>query len=612
MAAATVQGRKARTKSGAVSPCAMAREGRDSKSMKRVSLTALLAILLISSSRGLLAGAGADPPRPNPAAAPDFGPNVLIFDPSMSDIQSRIDAVFSQQERSQFGSNHYAYLFKPGRYDLDVQVGFYMQVLGLGRSPDDVAITGAVRSKARWMANNNATCNFWRCVENLSVTPTQDRNINVWAVSQATALRRVHVKGALNLWDGGWSSGGFIADCQIDGQVNSGSQQQWFSRNAAWGSWKGGSWNMVFLGTVNPPSGTWPEAPYTVIDKTPLIREKPYLFIDEGGHYFVMVPSLETNGTQGTTWSSGTTPGTPIPIDRFHLARPGADNAASLNAALSQGKNLFFTPGIYHLEHSIRVERPGTVVLGLGYPTLQPTNGTPALVVSDVDGVKLGGVLIEAGASNSPTLLQVGEPGSSRSHAADPVCLYDIFCRAGGALAGKATCFATIHCNDVVGDNFWLWRADHGRGAGWTSNPNKHGLIVNGNNVTLYGLFVEHCQEYQTVWNGNGGRVYFYQSEMPYDPPSQDAWRHGAVNGYASYKVGDAVTTHEAWGLGVYCVFHAAPVVAENAIETPAAPGIKMHHMVTIRLAGQRGSGINHVINGTGAAVISTRKAIVD
>ncbi len=170
----------------------------------------------------------------------------------------------------------------------------------------------------------------------------------------------------------------------------------------------------------------------------------------------------------------------------------------------------------------------------------------------------------------------------------------------------------TLNSHDVVGDNFWLWRADHGRGAGWTSNPNKHGLVVNGDNVTLYGLFVEHAQEYQTVWNGNGGRVYFYQSEMPYDPPSQEAWTHGEVNGYASYKVADAVTTHEAWGLGVYCVFYAAPVVAENAIETPAAPGVKMHHMVTIRLSGRPNSGINHVISGTGDAVITTRKAIVN
>jgi hypothetical protein len=571
--------------------------------MKSIPLISLIALLAMAHPGVFVHGA---------AAAPDFGPNVLIFDPSMTNIQSQIDAVFSKQERSQFGSNRYAYLFKPGKYELDVQMGFYMQVLGLGRSPDEVTITGAVRSKARWMANSNATCNFWRCAENLSVVPTQDRNINIWAVSQATALRRVHVRGALNLWDGGWSSGGFIADCKIDGQVNSGSQQQWFSRNAEWGSWKGGSWNMVFVGTVEPPAGHWPESPYTVIEKTPVIREKPYLFIDERGDYFVMVPALATTGTRGTTWSAGPTSGTPVPMDQFYLAHPGADNAAGINAALSQGKNLLFTPGLYHLENSIRVTRRGAIVLGLGYPTLQPVNGTPALVLSDVDGVKVGGLLIEAGAVNSETLLQVGDAGSPVSHAADPVFLWDIFCRAGGAQAGKTTCMVTLNCNDVVGDNFWLWRADHGRGAGWTSNPNKNGLIVNGNNVTLYGLFVEHSQEYQTIWNGNGGRVYFYQSEMPYDPPSQEAWQHGGVKGYASYKVGEAVTTHEAWGLGVYCVFYAAPVVAETAIETPTAPGVQMHHMVTIRLSGQRNSGINHVINGAGAPVVTTRKATVD
>src|SRR5262245_16897633 len=120
------------------------------------------------------------------AAEPDFGSNVLIFDPSMRDVQQRIDAIFAKQEANQFGAERFAYLFKPGKYDLDVQVGFYTHVAGLGTSPDDVDITGAVRSKARWMRNNNATCNFWRCAENLSVTPAQDSNINIWAVSQGT------------------------------------------------------------------------------------------------------------------------------------------------------------------------------------------------------------------------------------------------------------------------------------------------------------------------------------------------------------------------------------------------------------------------------------------
>jgi hypothetical protein len=550
------------------------------------------------------------------SSAPDFGPNVLIYDPSITDIQPRIEAIFAKQEAAQFGPDRYAYLFKPGKYDLDVQVGFYTHVAGLGRWPDDVAITGAVRSKARWMRNNNATCNFWRCAENLSVTPTLDENVNVWAVSQATALRRVHVRGNLHLWDGGWSSGGFMADSKIDGHVNSGSQQQWFSRNTDWGERRGGNWNMVFVGTTNPPEGAWPERPYTTIDRTPVIREKPYLFIDDSNRYFVMVPQLARDGSKGTTWSSPIADtadsGTAIPIDQFHIARPDKDTAASINAALARGRHLLFTPGIYRLDAAIRVTRPGTIVLGLGYPTLVPDNGTPAMVVSDVDGVQLCGLLLEANTTESPVLLQIGEPDSHASHAADPIFLFDIFCRAGGAVAGKVDCMLKINSNHVVGDNFWLWRADHGEGAKWDVNKNRNGLVVNGDDVTIYGLFVEHQQEYQTIWNGNGGRVYFYQSEMPYDPPNQEAWMHDGVRGYASYKVADAVMSHEAWGLGVYCVFKDAPVIADTAIEAPTTPGVKLHHMITIRLSGKPGSGINHVINSDGDAVIDKRKAMVN
>jgi hypothetical protein len=369
---------------------------------------------------------------------------------------------------------------------------------------------------------------------------------------------------------------------------------------------------MVFVGVVNPPAGAWPNPPYTVITQTPLIREKPYLFIDGDGHYFVMVPNLETNGTRGITWTNGTTPGTPLPMNQFYLAHAEADNATSINTALKQGKNLLLTPGIYHLENSIQVSRPNTVVLGLGYPTLVPDQGTPAMVVSDVDGVKVGGILFQAGTNNSPTLLQVGTPGSLASHAADPLFFYDIFCRVGGAAVGNATDMVTINCNNVVGDNFWLWRADHGQGVGWDLNKNVTGMTVNGNDVILYGLFVEHCQGYQAVWNGNGGRVYFYQSEMPYDPPDQAAWQHGDVNGYASYKVADGIKTHEAWGLGVYSVFRAGQIVADNAIETPSVPGVKMHHMVTLRLGWQRDSGIRHVLNGAGGSVISNRQATLN
>ena len=542
---------------------------------------------------------GTDAPAGGP---PDFGPNVLIFDPTMpmAMIQSRIDAVIAQQESSQFGAARYAYFFKPGAYALDVRLGYYMHAVGLGQSPDDVKITGAVRSKATYRMGN-ATLNFWRGAENLAIVPQQDGNVAIWAVSQGTFLRRVHILGPLNLWDGGYSSGGFIANAKVDGQVNSGSQQQFLTRNTEWGSWTGGNWNMVFVGAVRPPSGAWPAAPITVVPASPFLREKPFLFIDAGGNYAVSVPALKTNA-MGTDWTAGAPPEGVLPIDRFYVARADKDTSATLNAALNQGKNLIFTPGIYHVDDSIQVSQPGTIVLGVGLATLVPNRGVPILRIADVDGVQIGGVLFDAGPTDAATLIEVGEPGSTQDHAKSPTHLYDVFCRIGGGTAGTASSCMTINSHNVIADDLWLWRADHGAGAGWTANRSKNGLIVNGNNVTVYGLFVEHFQEFQTLWNGNGGRVYFYQSELPYDPPTQADWQHEGVNGFASYKVANTVTSHEAWGLGVYSVFR-NPVACENAIEAPTGMQIAMHHMTSVWIPGIDGSSITHIVNGTGNSV---------
>jgi hypothetical protein len=47
-------------------------------------------------------------------------------------------------------------------------------------------------------------------------------------------------------------------------------------------------------------------------------------------------------------------------------------------------------------------------VLGLGFPTLVPTQGNVSLEIANVPGVKLSGVILDAGPTNSPVLLQVG------------------------------------------------------------------------------------------------------------------------------------------------------------------------------------------------------------
>src|ERR1700756_2012749 len=127
----------------------------------------------------------------------------------------------------------------------------------------------------------------------------------------------------------------------------------------------------------------------------------------------VFVPSVQRN-SMGTTWGAGPVAGSSISIDDFFVAKP-TDSVQKINSALAQGQNLIFTPGIYQLDRTIKVKRPDTVVLGLGFPTLVPNNGVVAMSIADVVGVKLAGLLFDAGTVNSPVLLQVGTKNSHKS-----------------------------------------------------------------------------------------------------------------------------------------------------------------------------------------------------
>jgi hypothetical protein len=541
-----------------------------------------LALIIVSASVAHAA---------KPPAQPDLGPNVLVFNPSMpaAQIQEQIDKVYAIQQHSEFGSARYALLFLPGEYHVDVPVGFYTQVLGLGATPDAVHITGNVHSDAS-LPHNNATCTFWRAAEGFSITPTG--GTMQWAVSQAVPFRRMHVRGDIVLHqNGGWASGGWMSDSVVDGNVGAGPQQQWISRNSEWGSWTGANWNMVFVGVPRPPAGEWPNPPFTKVDRTPIVREKPFLTMDSRGDYgpairrwSVVIPALRTDSV-GITWRSGSTPGRAIPLSSFYLAHPDKDTAATLNAQLAKGRNLLFTPGSYELSEPIHIARPDTVVMGLGFATLHPTQGTAAMKTADVDGIEIAGLLFDAGPEKSSVLLEVGPEGSRANHAQNPIVLHDVFFRVGGAGVGRTDGNLEINSNDTIVDHTWIWRADHGAEVGWTKNPSANGLVVNGNDVTIYGLFIEHHQQFQVLWNGNRGRTYFYQSEIPYDPPDQAGYTSApGTNGWASYKVADSVADHEAWGLGIYSVFRHPDVVLSRGIEVPQKPSVRFHHMITVAL----------------------------
>lgn len=499
-----------------------------------------------------------------------LGPQVTVFDPSMpvGQIQATLDAVYAKQVDNEMGSERYAFFFKPGTYGtasqpLQVKVGYYTEIAGLGASPSDVTINGKVEVYNRCLegggtSNCLALVNFWRTVSNLTVNVNgagQDGcrgSANFWAVSQAASLRRVDIRGGnLSLMDyctagPQYASGGYLADSKA-GFVINGSQQQWYTRNSNLGGWSNGVWNQVFSGVIGAPSeAKFPDEPYTTLDQTPVSREKPYVFVDAQGRYNVRVPAAQTN-SRGTSWEAGLTPGRTVPLSDFFVARP-SDSVQTINNQLSRGKNLLLTPGIYNVDQSIAVKRADTVVLGLGHATLTAVGGATPLKVADVPGVVIAGVTIDAGAALSPTLLQVGTKNGNNApkkhDPSNPTTLNDVYFRVGGPHIGKADISLEVNSDNVLIDHTWVWRADHGvEGFSgdtqrWNTNIGRNGVVINGDNVTATGLFVEHFQQYNTVWNGENGTTVLYQNELPYDPPTQADWGHDGTLGWAAYKVG--------------------------------------------------------------------------
>lgn len=590
----------------------------------------LLASLMIALTltAGALAAPGAS------SATPDFGPNVHIFDPSMptADIQAAADAIYAQQVDDEMGPNRYALLFKPGVYGsaaepLILKVGYYTEIAGLGALPTDVVINGHVDVYNRCLAPDNciALNNFWRALSNLTIQVESAgldgcrASGNFWAASQAAPMRRVNITGAnLTLMDyctagPQFASGGYIADSQT-GFIINGSQQQYLVRNSAIGGWSNGVWNQVFSGVLGAPATSFPDPPYTTLDESPVTREKPFLYIGDDGNYYVFVPDARFDSA-GVSWDGGLPPGQSIPIKDFFIATPGLP-ANRINRELARGQHVLFTPGVYHLDRKIMVKHRDTVVLGLGLATLTADNGNVLMTVADVKGVKLAGLTFDAGPRNSRVLLQVGTRRSLNGNAArlglwsdpqNPTTLSDIFFRIGGPAVGKATTSLEVNANNVILDHIWAWRADHGNGVGWDLNTADTGVVVNGFNVTAYGLFVEHYQKHHTIWNGENGMTIMYQNELPYDPPSQAAWQENGVNGYTAYLVSDFVETHEAWGLGSYSFFNqGVDIHAERAFQVPVTPGVKMHSLLTVFLNAD--GGIDHVINDVGAPVNSANQ----
>src|SRR5580700_5642798 len=513
-------------------------------------------------------GSGGTPPP----TGGSLGSNVIVFTPSESEatIQSQLNSLGSQQNPNQFGTQRYELLFEPGTYGtsaspLDFQVGYYEAVAGLGQNPSQTVINGTIDSYNQCpggvQTNCNATDNFWRSVSNLTINVAGLTGCfagdEVWASSQDSPLRRVDINGKLTLMDfcdgsPDYASGGYIGDSDLNGAVTNGSQQQYFTQNTTIGSWSNAVWNQVFCGDPGAPAQSFsadsgdsggPNS-YTTLASCPVSEQEPYLYQDSSGNYNVFVPSVQSN-TSGPTWTaSSNTPGTSLSVNNTFYVVNSASTITQINAALAAGDNLLFTPGVYSYGSTINVVDPNTKIIGLGFATLIPTSGNVTMNVADVPGVNISGLIFDAGPVNSPALLQIGAAGSTANNASNPVSVDDVSFRIGGAEAGSATTSFIDDSNNSIIDDVWAWRADHGTGVGWTANTATSGLIVNANNVSAYGLAVEHYQGYEVEWNGQNGEILFFQNENPYDVPSQPAWMSSSTqDGYPALYLPSSVTS---------------------------------------------------------------------
>jgi hypothetical protein len=572
-------------------------------------------------------GGGATPPP----TGGSLGPNVYVFTPSESQatIQNTLNTIDSQQASNQFGTQRDAILFAPGTYGsaadpLTVPVGYYTSIAGLGQSPTQVTINGTIDAYNQCTNGDQTECyattNFWRSVSNLTINVTGLTGCfngeDVWAVSQASPLRRVNINGNFTLMDycdgsPDWASGGFIADSKFSGgNIENGSQQQFVTRDSSIDSWSNAVWNQVFCGDPGAPPQSFagnsgdtngPQS-YTTLDTCPVTEEEPYLYTDSSGNYNVFVPSVRTNSS-GPSWANGNTPGTSLPLSTFYVV-DSSSTPATINAALAAGDNLLVTPGVYDIGQTLDVTKADTKIIGLGFPTLISSSGNTTMNVADVSGVNISGLIFDAGPTNSPSLLQIGTAGSTANNASDPVSVDDVFFRVGGAEAGSATTSFIDNSNNSLIDDVWAWRADHGAGAGsWTSDTGANGLIVNGSDVTAYGLAVEHYQQDETVWNGQGGTVIFYQNENPYDVPDQASWMSSPTqDGYPSFYIPNSVTSFQGYGMGSYSYFdQGVPIENAMGFQAPNSSGVQFHDLFTVFLNGS--GGIQSVINGTGAPV---------
>jgi len=498
---------------------------------------------------------------------------------------------------------------------------------------------------------------FWRIAENFSAENVQ------WAVSQAAPLRRVYVRKNLEFGDGGaYSSGGFLSNAEVDGDCNYIANQQWFSRAVNFkGNVSGGAWSIVFAGcTGNTPPMTEgtpmpmpaPDKCVVTVEDIPKVRlEKPYIVLNENGDYELHVPQattdeklttgphLDDSNTEIRCFSKVKVGKAILPLDEDgnyieydddnynDLTDADKELTLELQQALDEGKDLVLCPGIYFLSQPLVVKKENQVILGIGIATLiAPQDGSPCIrVQTATHGVRVASMVLEASVQKESSsvnnnsdkvksLIDFGEPDKTGiidpGNPSNPGLISDIFTRVGGSnldRSVKTDVMVRIFSGNVVGDNLWLWRADHvkNRPGEKLNDPNfpyhqvriweevdgkqvrvdecmvNNAIVVYGNHVNIYGLFAEHTVEDQMIWKGEHGSVCFFQCELPYDVNAEFS--------HTGYHVHKDVEIHHGRGIGVYSNFSCFDVVAAKGLMFPDKELISIQNPFTVFLNGKGG-----------------------
>ena len=587
-----------------------------------------------------------------------FGANVTIFDPSMS--VASINAALTATPPA--GGGKRQFFFLPGTYGdssvtpatattnnvIQAEVAPGTVVAGLGTSPCDVVINGALSINDGGLAIRDSQ------MSNVTINPIQSgvpAGGMLWYTSQTATLRRVNILGNLyvspvtqtpgscenpcnpvtqgfqiNLIPG-VANGFAITNSVITGKVingnglntpdtegNGGNSDIYFQQDDI-GGYSGFGSDMVFTGTLGAPSdnfGPGSVSPYeapgdiTNVTFTPTVREAPFVYYD-GSQFEIFRPSAQFN-VRGPNWATDSTQGDSLPLSSFYIATTAAaDNAETMNAALAAGKNLLVGPGTYDLDEPITIFAPDTVMMGLGDPILE-ADDSATIVVTDSAG---GTVLSRFNADGRPfdpndmgpfadNQIVIGQTPHGSGSESDPTTLSDV-----SSVSGATNDILINQDHTILNQGEYQTNNNSGDGyttTNWTATSGNTGAIVNGDDATWQGIWLEHFKQTEISWNGEYGNVTFLQNErpltVPFDTPGEigvqpHVWMMNAnFDGYPSLAVAQGVSHFtlngfQSWSrLGNGCDCNVTSVIT-----TPVTPGVTFHALFTGEILGSTPAG---------------------